>query len=155
MKKNFGKKDIRSNDFSLTFAMEVLANSGRDMENKTTRSFPLESLDHLAKEICELLGEVKKRLNLTVDERTDERCLLEQLEALCEWVLRWGVIERRQFCKEMYRIRSQDIERNPELNGGDFLVNTLLQYYDDFVRHKSFGTLRSFQLLYFARGCRD
>jgi hypothetical protein len=59
LKKHFGEKGIRSNDFSLTFAVEVLANSGRNLEDKTTRSFPLEYLDHLAREICELLNEKK------------------------------------------------------------------------------------------------
>jgi hypothetical protein len=55
---------------------------------------------------------------------------MEQLEALCEWVLKWGVLERRDFCKNIYLMRSKDIEKNPELDGV-----ILLHEQDDFLRH--------------------
>lgn len=94
-------------EFTLTFLADFLASSGKDKKNESTISIPSIKLGQVVKEIRDVIDLVKKRLNLTVDEREDQLVLLEQLGVMVTWVADWPVTARRKLYQRILETLSK------------------------------------------------
>lgn len=91
-------KDVDIETMTLTsiLAGDVLVDLDIYKHENNVKPRPHLELEALCNDLEKLMEKVKSRLDFTVEEHSERQTLLEQLEALCKWVLDWPVLKRQE-----------------------------------------------------------
>lgn len=97
-------------------------------EDSDDKPRPYLNLEELCEDLQQLIKKVKSQLDFSVVERSEQRALLEQTEALCKWVVKWPVLGSQKAYQTVWALKCradpamrQELERASVNNHKDFL----------------------------------